>query len=131
MPQRWIERERAIMNGIMSLLVNECDALAGVNRAKKNLDKAASPEQKLFAEAEINKAVAALHAVVVGKIRPTLHACADEQRQLERDNTAIRFEIGNLRTAVETVISNQHVAPVENPVVMAALRAAAPGHAFL
>lgn len=131
MPQRWIERERAIMNGIMSLLSVNCDALNRVNKAKVAIQQAPDPAAKALAEAELAEAGNQLYEEVARKVRPTLHVCADEQQQFSKDLADVRFENGNLRTAVETVISNQHAVPAENDIVMAALRTAAPGHAFL
>lgn len=109
MPDRWMEREQAIMNGLMSLIVNECDALECL---KKQGDQA-------------------LYDGIACKVRPTLQVCADEMAQKDRDLDDLRKQVSALRNAVETVIANQHVAPQDNDIVLQALRAAAPGHPHL
>ena len=128
---RWMEREQAIMNGIMSLLVNECDALACVKKAMEAETTAETEEEMQVAMEAKEKAIAALYETVLCKVRPTLQVCAGETAQKDRDLAATRSDANALRTAVETVISNQHVAPADNDVVMQALRVAAPGHPHL
>lgn len=128
MPDRWNEREGAIMNGIMSLLVNECDALACVKKAMRDESRASAGSEREEAAARRRDAAAALYDVVAGKVRPTLRVCADEFARTSAELAEARGRISALRSAVETVIANQHAAPRDNAVVLRALSDAAPGH---
>ncbi|MCD8138324.1 MAG: hypothetical protein LUE17_00835 [Planctomycetaceae bacterium] len=106
MPNRWKEREQAIMNGIMSLVVNECDALECLKKEGGD----------------------ALYEGIACKVRPTLQVCASEAAQVQAELDAARRDVEAKRFALENVVANMDVP--EGP-VKDALRAALPGHPFL
>lgn len=84
MPNRWKEREQAIMNGLMSLIVNECDALECLKKQGGE----------------------ALYEGIACKVRPTLAVCADEARQLQADRDANSQQAETYRQALEYIASN-------------------------
>lgn len=106
MPNRWKEREQAIMNGIMSLVVNECDALECLKKEGSE----------------------ALYEAIACKIRPTLTVCASEAGQVQAELDAARQEVEAKRFALESVVANMEIP--EGP-IREALRNALPGHPFL
>ena len=84
MSNRWMEREQAIMNGLLSLIVNECDALECLKK----------------------EGVKALYEGVACKVRPTLQVCAGEQAQLVVDRDAALNQAEIYRQALEYIASN-------------------------
>lgn len=84
MPSRWKERERAIMNGLMSLIVNECDALECLKK----------------------QGTEALYEGIACKVRPTLQVCAEEATELTRQRDSALKDAETKRFALESVASN-------------------------
>lgn len=84
MPNRWKEREQAIMNGLMSLVVNECDALECLKKEGGD----------------------ALYEGIACKVRPTLEVCASEAAQVQTEVDAARREVEAYRHALEYIAAN-------------------------
>lgn len=84
MPNRWKEREQAIMNGLMSLVINECDALECLKK----------------------QGTEALYEGIACKVRPTLHVCAGEAHQLRADRNTASRQAEAWRQALEYIASN-------------------------